>query len=104
MKAFGHRRATRMDETDALVELDIPTLCRGRGMSLWKSGQFRLTPSIPSCGRWIRRAMSRGFWDMTRSELLLRRVVRSGVSGPGIAFSMRVLPTGRERCAVSGCR
>ncbi|MFT8957192.1 MAG: alcohol dehydrogenase catalytic domain-containing protein, partial [Gluconobacter oxydans] len=25
MKAFGHRRATRMDETDALVELDIPT-------------------------------------------------------------------------------
>lgn len=25
MKAFGHRRATRMDEADALVELDIPT-------------------------------------------------------------------------------
>lgn len=25
MKAFGHTRATRIDETDALVELDIPT-------------------------------------------------------------------------------
>ncbi|MFT8807320.1 zinc-binding alcohol dehydrogenase family protein [Gluconobacter sp.] len=25
MKAFGHRRATRMDEADALIEIDIPT-------------------------------------------------------------------------------
>lgn len=103
MKAFGHRRATRMDEAVALVELDIPPPVPGpqdvvveiRAVSVNPADtKLRsMDPPGDAADSGIRRC-GHGRCDR-----------RSGSEFPGWGsrFLCGRAQLTRERCAVSGC-